>query len=901
MTVSTDRHNGARVALLVLGAGFAASTANAGPPPSGPHPRLFASPALIAAYAANAKTSGTAAAGLVARCQDTIDTPKDYVTRGGSDGDSWPGSAVRCAFAYLATKDAKYLTQALKYWHASLDDDQTLGDKQGCVAGVATDWKAWDGNPPAPAVIRTVTHDTGYPMRWYGPDVALTYDWLYAAPGVDAGLLAQTRTCLGAWSDYYTAKGYHADEAGANYNAGYVIGKTFSAIAIGTDGGADGHLWTETTGTLFPKLLVGAGLAGSTGAVGTPAGPMVGGDWAEGWQYGPLSVLEYAVAARALAEAGAPQPEMAAWVDSLSIRYVHGTVPALDGQWVGGDFDATEVYAPANVNELDAVLAGQSTDAAASWAAYLKQAQSPSRGVYVYNALAETRAVAAVDFRAQNPSPSRWYLARGTRALYARTSWDAAAYWGVFSSAPEIVSDHEHLSASSFVFSRGSDHLIVDPSNYGEVDTLETNALTVESTIAPPGYLGTQTPWSEAELVWARGTEDAVYAARSDFAKAFIFASTPSDVPYAHREWVMLPEGEVVTIDRVHTADAAHAMILGLHANTAGKLAIAGGVASGAVGASQLAIHAVHLSGGTPAITKPHVGSCTDSCSYPCGQCDASRFAVDKYTVKVPGPWAVAVHVIDALAAAESPATVGSLNDDAYDPAPKENAGVLGAAVYRASKQTYVVASSAMDGASPSTMTYGVPGGAASRHVVFDAPEDAIGASTVVASAAGGRCVVKITAGAGFSGRPLMFGVSSAADGCKATASTDVASGPPPLGTGGTGGGTGAGGSMAVGGATGTGGGGVGKGGSTGVGGATGKGGAANAGSAGKGAVLGGSGGASAATGAAPAGDGSSGGCGCRTAGERASGLGALGLVAVLGLARRRRASRRSPPRVDRE
>ena len=35
--------------------------------------------------------------------------------------------------------------------------------------------------PPAPPVILTVTHDTGYPMRWYGPDVALTYDWLYNA------------------------------------------------------------------------------------------------------------------------------------------------------------------------------------------------------------------------------------------------------------------------------------------------------------------------------------------------------------------------------------------------------------------------------------------------------------------------------------------------------------------------------------------------------------------------------------------------------------------------------------------------------------------------------------------------------------------------------------------------
>src|SRR5262249_52619765 len=151
--------------------------------------------------------------------------------------------------------NAQFLTQALKYWHASLDDDQMIGDKLGCIAGVSTDWQSWDGNPPAPPVIRTITHDTGYPMRWYGPNIALVYDWLYSAAGCDAALRGQTRTCLGAWSDYYTKSGYHHDEAGANYNAGFVIGKTLTAIAIGNDGGADGHLWTETIHDVFESLI----------------------------------------------------------------------------------------------------------------------------------------------------------------------------------------------------------------------------------------------------------------------------------------------------------------------------------------------------------------------------------------------------------------------------------------------------------------------------------------------------------------------------------------------------------------------------------------------------------------------------------------------------------------------
>src|SRR5262249_48509806 len=167
----------------------------------------------------------------------------------------------------------------------------------------------------------------------------------------------------------------------------------------------------------------------------------------------------------------------------------------------------------------------------------------------------------------------------------------------------------------------------------------------------PGDYAMTQTPWSQAELVWARGTDDAVYAARSDFAKAFIFSSTPSDIPYAHREWVMLPEGEIVAIDRVHTASAGNAMYVGFHTNTNGGLKRDGSGAEGDVGGSRVAIHGVVLSGATPTITQPEVGDCSVSCSFPCGSCDAARFPVDKYNLKVPGPWAVAVHVIDALAA----------------------------------------------------------------------------------------------------------------------------------------------------------------------------------------------------------------------------------------------------------
>jgi hypothetical protein len=773
---------------------FVASAALAADPPvpSSPHPRLFMSASNIEGYAANAQSPNTAAARQVTRCQETIDHPEFYQERGGADGDFWPGAALACAFAYRVTQQSSYLTQALKYWRAALNDDQTIGDNLGCTAANATfDWRnQWNGDFPPPPVLITVTHDTGYPMRWYGPYVSLVYDWLNDAPGVDDALRSQTRSCLTAWIDYYTDRGYLRTQPGSNYNAGFVIGKTLAAIAIGNDGGADGHLWTETLNAVFGSVLVGDGLAGGSGDVGAPAGLLVGGDWGS-WQYGPLSVVEYAAATRALKENGAPQPEMDAWVNSVILRTIYGLLPDMDSQFVGnGDFDSEDVYKTLDANQLDAVLLGTSSDQAAAWALWEKR-QRGLTGTYYWNALGELRNVTPQDYRAQTPPPSLWYLSRGLGNMYVRTSWDASAFWAVFmSGSPE--GDHQHYAASNFVFSRGNDHLIVDSSNYGEPATFETNAVSADAAVTPGDYALTQGPWGVPNMPWARGSSDGVFGARSDFAHAFEFNGTPSDIGYAHREWVLLPEGEIVTIDRVHTSAASRNMYVSFHTNTGRTLALDGATsaATGTVGGSRVAIHKVLLSGGTPTIVNVSKGGCTLSCSYPCGACAAARFDVDKYSVTVPGPWAVAIHVIDGLAAGEEPATVGSLNDDSFDPQPKQNGGVIGAAVYRGSKQSYVVASGATDGASAATMTYGVPGGSPSRHIVFDAPEAADGTSAVTASAQSGRCVVVISAGAGggLAGHPLAFQVAAAADGCTVKADTDVSPGiPPPVPDGGVG------------------------------------------------------------------------------------------------------------------
>ncbi|HTM46596.1 MAG TPA: hypothetical protein VL137_16675, partial [Polyangiaceae bacterium] len=199
---------------------------------------------------------------------------------------------------------------------------------------------------------------------------------------------------------------------------------------------------------------------------------------------------------------------------------------------------------------------------------------------------------------------------------------------------------------------------------------------------------------------------------------------------------------------------------------------------SATVGQSKLTIHTVALSAGTPSVQAVAVNeNCYD------GTCTTGRFAAYVYSVQISGPNALGIHVLDALGSAEDPAQVASLNDAPYDNA-GDNAGVVGAAIFRSMKQSYVVASSAQDGAAGATLSYGVPGTGAARHIVFDAPEGTDGKSDVTTTVAGDRCQIAITAGTTYDGHPLMFQVAAAADGC--TATEDLAVAPTQAPAGGT-------------------------------------------------------------------------------------------------------------------
>src|SRR5262249_51362276 len=159
-----------------------------------------------------------------------------------------------------------------------------------------------------------IQHDTGYWLRIHGPYVALAYDWL--ADTLSADVKAHARARSKAWMDWYTKQGYLKDVPGSNYHAGYVFAKTLLAIAAaGEDDGSADVWFKDAYVNLFKAQLIGDGLA--------PTGAISGGDWPEGWQYGPLSVVEYALAARAMEEQNGELPEMRAWAGDIALAYLH--------------------------------------------------------------------------------------------------------------------------------------------------------------------------------------------------------------------------------------------------------------------------------------------------------------------------------------------------------------------------------------------------------------------------------------------------------------------------------------------------------------------------------------------------------------------------------------------------
>jgi len=712
-------------AVLVLSL---ATSAAAQPEPSGPHPRLFLDDAIRAAWKQQVGKPGP------------IQTAIDYCRRasgGGSEFDNdrymgflWSTNVQACAIAWAATGDDAHAKVAIKYFTALLDDLDNVGDGKG-------------GD-------NTIRRDSGYAIRLIGPMSALAYDWLHDHKLMTEALRTKARGRFKAWLDWYIDTGYRPRSPGTNYHAGYLVGATLISIAQGGEAGPyGGTLWKHVVNDLWKGDMAKA----------FGPGPLAGGDWGEGWQYAPLSIAGYALSGRAIAAQGVEVKGLREWLTALVVRHVQAMSPA--GQtFVGGDVENETPNIDLNGMSLIAVLVGDAPEDARAWARAELDKQKLVIGdeFRLYDALAAARPVTPIEVpRKDWPT---WYLARGTGNLYARTHWGPDGVWSVMQCTSTIDIDHFHADAGNVVLSRGSDDVIVDPSPYGTLSTLTSNAPTVESGHLPADYKPSQAWWSETtHWVWAQQTRGGVVTARCDYADQYKFQDRPSDVPAALRDLVVIPwadgrDASLVVIDRARSGDKKRG--LHLRFRTIGKLALAGDTATATVGSTALSIQRLASSSGAPAVTAsdPALKDCFSSVR---GKCDAARFPVTDVRLDVDGPDMEAVHVIGATAAGTTP--TATLD---------QGAGWKGVWLERKDGAAMVVY-----GKAATALTYQAPARRA-IHVVVDAPADQAGTATITAAAKDGGCAVTLAPGGAVAARPAVFTLDEA---CAVTADSVLTGG----------------------------------------------------------------------------------------------------------------------------
>ncbi|MCC6527210.1 MAG: hypothetical protein IT373_31465, partial [Polyangiaceae bacterium] len=683
------------IATALLVAGASSLAAAAPPAPAGAHPRIWLDAATRAALVASAGDPSSPVGRALASCADARNDPAGHAD-GGWQGFNYVDTLSSCLLAYVAGGNTLDRDTALAYFNVLLDDYATVGDGLG-------------GDD-------VVTHDTGYAMRTFAPYAALAYDWLHDEPGMSEALRAHARARFLAWTDWYRTSGYLNDVPGSNYHAGYVFAATLIAIAEGGEAGSDGDgLWAHVVDTLWTAQMAPAF---------APGGVLANGDWPEGWQYGPLSVLEHAMAARALAEQGVAVAGVDTWAGALTLRNLYALTPVTEQVFVGGDADIGTPNMAPSINVLHATIAGPAPETAKAWARSLVATlglTATDGWENLYGALAGAASGVATPYPTDAPTA----LLTGAGNLFTRGAWQADTAWSVFHCSRQLVPDHEHPDAGNWVLSRGADDLVVDPSPYGSLSTLSGNGPAVDSHVLPPEYSPSQAGWGTASgLRWQRQSSTGVVAARCDYADNFTLQQTPSDVPTALRDYVFVPvggDGVVVLVDRIVAEQADQA--LHLRIRTPGTLALAGETATLTAGASELVIQQLYATSGVPSVRDMPPETAQNACWMVPRTCDNARFAGQEERLDVSGPAALAIHVVTATGTGASVAPAELLAGPGY----------RAALFWRDPRRVIVVTNDAPDAALGATLTYRVPQNGA-LHVVLDAPASAAIESDVVAS-----------------------------------------------------------------------------------------------------------------------------------------------------------------------
>ncbi len=170
---------------------------------------------------------------------------------------------------------------------------------------------------------RSYSNDDGYDIRFQLRDMMLAYDWMYDEfSASDRSAIAKAGT---GFVDWFTASGYANKTPIENYYAGYLQGITLTAVATAGDNAEADRLLT----LLRNKL---------TNEVPVMNQRLCGGDFPEGWNYGPYTMLELSLVNQTLKDAGEDWSADFDFIQSLARSFTYQVTPDMAMTVPFGDY-----------------------------------------------------------------------------------------------------------------------------------------------------------------------------------------------------------------------------------------------------------------------------------------------------------------------------------------------------------------------------------------------------------------------------------------------------------------------------------------------------------------------------------------------------------------------------------
>lgn len=299
--------------------------------------------------------------------------------------------------------------------------------------------------------------DSGYGIRNYGVGMAIGFDWLYSAlsPATKAGVVA----ALNSWVDWYDQSGFLKNDPIANYFVGYLLAKTYTALATGEDNPKAATYWGDVQTKLWGQLVKPKYQAW-----------MKGGGWPEGWGYGPRAVrgvAEFLWAVKTAKNLDWHTELPQARDQAAYLRYfAWPAFTRMDDQ--GTVRSGIDLHPSASLYTSLATISAELGDpqapVAASFAADVLAKGKDDRAAW-QKFLYWDPSLPKASYQSQPLS----YLAEGPGHVAMRSGWDAAASWAALSSGRYINaqdSGEQMFNAGGVAFVVGGDPLLVNASGW---------------------------------------------------------------------------------------------------------------------------------------------------------------------------------------------------------------------------------------------------------------------------------------------------------------------------------------------------------------------------------------------------------------------------------------------------